>query len=109
MRHIIVLRKRGAREVLQEIANQFGYIFTSLGYDDGILMDYHFYGSAKFKYHASVWIQPSKDDKKIIIHINKKEFPSFIRDNPYLEKDAVEQFMQYLYAVVNKEEIIGGE
>jgi len=105
MRHIIVLKKRGAREVLQEIANRFGHRFTSLGYDDGISMYYNFYDEAGFEYDRSIWIQPSKDDKKIIIHINKKEFPRFIRDDPYLEEDIVDLFMEYLYDVVDEEEV----
>jgi hypothetical protein len=91
----IVLKEAKAKEIIDVLAEQCGYRFDKIDDGEGY-MRYNFYDDAGFEYNRSVYFKASKDDKAIIVYVNRKNFPEWIRDDPLLDEDIVYYLKSYI-------------
>ncbi len=94
----INLFKPIATKIINELTQDAYWRFTKLT-DNDMTMRYNFYDEYGFEYNRDVYIRASKDNRKLIVYVNKKDFPAFARDE-YLDEDIIDLLKSYLIGYI---------
>jgi len=78
MINTIKLKEPKAKEIIATLTKEYSWRFRPLINGEATII-YVFYDEYGFEYSNNVFFKASKDNKKIIVYVNKKEFPTWIR------------------------------
>jgi hypothetical protein len=81
----IDLKEPKAKEVIDELCKHISFRFTKI-IDGEATFRYNFFDDLGYEYNREIYLRASKNNKAILIYINYKEFPNFVRGYP-LEDD----------------------
>jgi len=98
---ITSIKVKDAKRIINELTERVFWRFTK-GFKDDMIMRVNFYDEGGFEYNRDVYIKASKDNHKLIVYVNKKDFPSFTRDDPYLDDWIIEMLLSY----IDKKEVV---
>jgi len=92
----IKLKEKKAKEIIDELSKHFGWRFTKILDGEATYM-YNYFDEWGYEYCTYVFIRASKDNKKIIIYLNKNEFENFARlDFETIEMDVENLIKDYI-------------
>ena len=94
----IKLTEPKAKEIVETLAKEYSWRFIP-ALDCGASLIYNYFDEAGFEYTRYIFLRPSKDNKKIIVYVNKKDFSYFIRDFSsfyYVEEDIISLIKDYI-------------
>jgi len=92
----IKLKEPKAKEIMDELAKNYGYKFSKI-IDGELNMYFNYDDDDGYKYWTSIFMKASKNNKKIKVYINKKDFANFARaDFSYVEEDVIYVVESYI-------------
>jgi len=68
-----------AKDVIDQLTKNFSWRFKKI-LDGEAYMIHVFFNDVGFEYTRTVYFRASKDNRHILIYVNKKDFPRFYRD-----------------------------
>lgn len=77
--------EENAVEVVKRLVERYPWRFKQVLPGEAT-MDFNFYDDVGYEYRRWIYFRASKDNRHIIVYVNKKDFPSFYRE---LADDAV--------------------
>ena len=95
------IKVKNAKRIIDELTEKVFWRFIK-GFKDDMVMRVNFYDDAGYEYNRDVYIKASKRNDKLIVCVNKKDFPSFMRSDPYLDDWIIEMLLSY----INKKEVV---
>ena len=92
---ITSIKVKDAKRIINELCEKRFWRFTK-GFRNDMIMRVNFYDDGGYEYNRDVYIKASKHNDKLIVYVNKKDFPSFMRDDPYLDDWIIEMLLSYI-------------
>ncbi|RLE39818.1 hypothetical protein DRJ16_07785 [Candidatus Woesearchaeota archaeon] len=84
-----------AKRIINSLREKCFWRFTK-GFTDDMIMRVNFYDDGGYEYNRDVYIKANKRNDKLIVYVNKRDFPSFMRDDPYLDDWIIETLLSYI-------------
>ena len=89
------IKVKNAKRIINELTEKVFWRFTKW-IDNSMIMRVNFYDEGGFEYNRDILVKANKRNDKLIVYVNKKDFPSFMRDDPYLDDWIIETLLSYI-------------
>jgi len=87
------------------MGKNFGWRVSPIA-DGELSFRYNYFDDIGFEYDAYVFVKASKDNKRIIVYINQKDFASFTHGMfDYVEEDLMTLLQDYINSAIEDMEI----
>jgi len=90
----IELNGISAKQVIATLCREYPWKFTEITDNDATYC-FTFFDEYGYEYSRSIYLRATKNDKAILVYINKKEFPRFAREYD-LDTDITALIVDYI-------------
>ena len=90
----IELNGISAKQVIATLCREYSWKFTKITDDDATFC-FTFFDEYGYEYQRSIYLRATKNDKAILVYINRKEFPAWCRDYP-LDEEITQLIADYI-------------